>query len=265
MPHTPRSSYPGHQQAPSYRDSPRLQAARPNTLPLTNTTPGSPAPSRPIPPRDAYYHTPQKQPSISKSDSKSYQSLTGGGERGGATPRRQNSGASSAARPYSYHGPSAGGSLGPQGDDPTPPPLPNPPAHYSPLKLTQYDKDVAMYKAGEPPSQVSSSTDSGYGHAHIYERVPADQTGRSSLTPGGNGSQAFYHRPSPSKDSALGSRESTPGSLTTPGSMGAPGNMGNQPRPAPEGQRTSDGCIDDSQLRIVSFLVHIFNVIIMTL
>ena len=179
-----------------------------------------------------------------------------------------------------------------QGDDPTPPPLPNPPALYSPLKLSQYDKDVAMYKPGEPHSQVSSSTDSGYGHAHIYERVPGDQAGRTSLTgdqagrtsltPGGSGSQAFYHRPSPSKDSALGSRESTPGSmatpgslttagcmatsgsmatpgsvtnpnnLTTPGSMATPGHMGNQPRPAPEGQRNSDGCIDDSQLRIVS-------------
>ena len=59
-------------------------------------------------------------------------------------------------------------------DEDTPPPLPDPPAHYSPLKLTQYDKDVAMFKGPEPPSQVSSSTDSGYGHAQIYERVPGD-------------------------------------------------------------------------------------------
>ena len=61
---------------------------------------------------------------------------------------------------------------------------------------------------------------------------------------GGRTPQHLYHqRSSPSKDSALGSRESTPngGSLS----------MSSQPRPAPEGQRNSDGCIDDSQLRVV--------------
>ena len=41
----------------------------------------------------------------------------------------------------------------------------------TPLRLTQYEKDVAVFKQVEPPSQVSSSTDSGYGH-HIYEKMP---------------------------------------------------------------------------------------------
>ena len=68
---------------------------------------------------------------------------------------------------------------GTRGNGP-PPPLPDPPAHYSPMKLTQYDKDVAIFKGPEPPSQVSSSTDSGYGHAHIYERMPGDMTGNFS-------------------------------------------------------------------------------------
>ena len=63
---------------------------------------------------------------------------------------------------------------------------------------------------------------------------------RTTLTPRG---QQFYHqRSSPSKDSALGSRESTPGGVS----------ITSQPRPAPEGQRNSDGCIDDSPLRVVS-------------
>ena len=64
--------------------------------------------------------------------------------------------------------------------------------------------------------------------------------GRMPLTPGGH---LYHQRSSPSKDSALGSRESTPG--------GGSVSMSNQPRPAPEGQRNSDGCIDDSQLRVV--------------
>ena len=46
---------------------------------------------------------------------------------------------------------------------------------------TQFDKDVAVYKTTEPTSQVSSSTDSGYGHGHhIYERV-GGEPGRSRV------------------------------------------------------------------------------------
>ena len=42
----------------------------------------------------------------------------------------------------------------------------------SPLRLSQYEKDVAVYKQAEPASHVSSSTDSGYGHNHIFDRLP---------------------------------------------------------------------------------------------
>ena len=43
--------------------------------------------------------------------------------------------------------------------------------------VTQFDKDVAMFKGnGEPTSQVSSSTDSGYHGHHLYERLPENRS-----------------------------------------------------------------------------------------
>ena len=166
------------------RDSPRQGAAaasRPTTLPL-GTPPGSPGPpTRPGPPRDAFYHTPQKT-KASSSPTKSYQPVhrhlpldNPHADSGGNRPGLYH--ATSPSKPLHVH--VDPGSTG--RDDDNPPPLPDPPAHYSPLKLTQYDKDVAMFKGPEPPSQVSSSTDSGYGHTHIYERVPGDNFSRELI------------------------------------------------------------------------------------
>lgn len=81
----------------------------------------------------------------------------------------------------------------------------------TPMSLSQYEKDVAVFKQMEPHSQVSSSTDSGYGH-HIYERLP----GGSNCSPSSPYILSEHRstpssRPSPSQDSALCSRESTPG------------------------------------------------------
>ena len=45
-----------------------------------------------------------------------------------------------------------------------------------PQSTTNYDKDVAVYKQQDPLSQVSSSTDSGYGHAHQFDRNSASDT-----------------------------------------------------------------------------------------
>ena len=164
-------------------DQLRQGAAHPTTFPL-GTPPSSPGPLRAGPPRDAYYHTPQKAKNIPDSPSKPHQPLER--PQNLDTSQTVNNGASN--RPYLYHGNSPNKPLHVQventtstrGGDGPPPPLPDPPAHYSPLKLTQYDKDVAMFKGPEPPSQVSSSTDSGYGHAHIYERVPGDTSGNIS-------------------------------------------------------------------------------------
>ncbi len=50
----------------------------------------------------------------------------------------------------------------------------------SPWKPTMYDKDVAVYKGPQPASQVSSSTDSGYGHAQVFERTGTDTAGQGS-------------------------------------------------------------------------------------
>ena len=161
----------------SYRDSPHKGAAsRPTTLAL-GTPPGSPDPHRSGPPRDAYYHTPQKN-KASSAATKSYQTVN---RHVPMEKSQADTNIGSSSGQSLYHGSSPSKPLHVHVDpgtagraEETPPPLPDPPAHYSPLKLTQYDKDVAMFKGPEPPSQVSSSTDSGYGHAHIYERVPGD-------------------------------------------------------------------------------------------
>ena len=50
---------------------------------------------------------------------------------------------------------------------------PKPPCIDTNAWATQYDTDVAVYKQHEvePPSQVSSSTDSGYGHGHAFDSL----------------------------------------------------------------------------------------------
>jgi len=55
-----------------------------------------------------------------------------------------------------------------------------PPPAGGTMRLTQYEQDVAMFKS-EPISQVSSSTDSGYGHGHCFNRTSA-MDGRYSGT-----------------------------------------------------------------------------------
>ena len=45
-----------------------------------------------------------------------------------------------------------------------------PPPAGGTMRLTQYEQDVAMFKS-EQISQVSSSTDSGYGHSHSFNRT----------------------------------------------------------------------------------------------
>ena len=58
------------------------------------------------------------------------------------------------------------------------PPPPGGGSYDTPVRLTQYDKDVAVYKQAEPASQVSSSTDSGYGH--LYDRMHGENGSRYS-------------------------------------------------------------------------------------
>ena len=50
---------------------------------------------------------------------------------------------------------------------------PRPPVD-TPLHVTHYDQDVAVYKPSDPVSQVSSSTDSGYGHNQCFDRMQSD-------------------------------------------------------------------------------------------
>ncbi len=190
---TPTSSTTNHQYSTPQRDqsfSGRSGALRPKTLPL-GTPPGSPGP--PPRPKDAYYHTPQRnnktlQDSPSRPLSSLQRTPSGDNPRGdsdtlggGSCPSRHSN---SASKPLHVQvdgvgvarvdGTPAGAASSSAAAAPHPPP------RFSPLKVTQYDKDVAVYKGPEPPSQVSSSTDSGYGHAHIYEKMSADTS--SSLS-----------------------------------------------------------------------------------
>ncbi|XP_064624560.1 erbin-like isoform X2 [Lineus longissimus] len=81
-----------------------------------------------------------------------------------ASPSRRSSMPQAVESPYSRV-------VGDRSFDSFPNPNDPPPPLNRSHEMSRYE-DVAIYKSQEPPSQVSSSTDSGYGHGHhIYERV----------------------------------------------------------------------------------------------
>ena len=83
----------------------------------------------------------------------------GGGQRAAGTRQQHGGGDHSRGNSYDDHFPNP--------NDPPPP--------ASRLQELQSFDDIIMYKSPEPTSQVSSSTDSGYGHGHpLYERVHHD-------------------------------------------------------------------------------------------